>query len=109
MVKNSFKDKNKVLMAEVVGVFLGDGCLHKRKDNNYSAFISSDKREIDYVNYLKSLFLKIYQKSPFQVYWDVTQIRLITRHNIANHLQKYGIIPCNKVKNKVRFPKWILG
>ena len=95
-------------LSEMIGVFLGDGCFHIKKNNSYFIFISMDKKDKEYTKYLKNLFLELYPNEKFVIYECPDQVRLINRSKkFGNDIIKKGIIPGDKVKNKVKFPIWI--
>ena len=60
-------EKDKVL-AELIGIILGDGHVHKRTEKSYldSALVVSLNRidEPEYVNYVKNIIYRVFNKNP---------------------------------------------
>lgn len=96
-------------LAEIVGIMLGDGCLHLNKSKKYNTMISLDKKEGDYANYIKILFSKFFTDYTFSIWECRNQLSIAnTSMVVGKKLIDAGMHEGNKVKNKVTIPPWIL-
>lgn len=93
-------------LAELVGIFLGDGCigdyqvkvtLNREDDRNYAFFVSS-------------LIKKVLKEKPTWSERDNNTINLtLSGVNLIEILEDLGLRRGNKIKNKIKFPEWILN
>jgi DNA-binding transcriptional regulator WhiA len=97
-------------LAEIIGVMLGDGCLYKIKNSNkFQIRVTSHKEELNYVQYLKSLF-RNYFDYTFSIENQKTSLSLRnTSVFVGECLISFGLTPGNKVNNKITIPKWIFS
>jgi intein/homing endonuclease len=96
-------------LAEIMGVIIGDGCLYKiKKRNKYQTTITSDKKEIKYVNELKVLF-ESYFKYKFSVMdmGNALQLRNSSKA-VGEQIINVGFKAGNKIENKIVIPVWIV-
>ncbi len=95
-------------LAEIVGIMLGDGCLYKEKrSNKYQVAVCLDKKEQDYLHYVKKLF-----EEEFSYKFCITNLgnaNLLRNGSvkIGEILVELGLKPGNKVANEVEIPLWI--
>ncbi len=97
-------------LAEIVGIMLGDGGLHLNKSNKYNLTISSDKKELEYLESVKSLFTDYFKSYTFSI-WECKE-KLSLGHTsvfVGEQLIKAGLKHGNKVNNKVQVPTWIFS
>jgi len=95
-------------LAEIIGIMIGDGCLYLDPLNKYQTTISFNKKEKDYLYYVKNLFEE-YFKYKFCI--TEAENELLLRNTsvfVGKTLIESGLINGNKVKNKVVIPNWIL-
>lgn len=94
------------LLAEFVGIMLGDGGFR----NDYQITVSfNGKKDRAYAANIRKMAKRLFGIS------SVLYIReengradiVITARNLVEFLQKIGIKKCNKVKNQIDVPKWI--
>ena len=58
-------------LAELCGIIAGDGCItYYEKNGDYRVQIFGDYKEIEYHNYIKTLFQNIFNKTPKTIYKD---------------------------------------
>ena len=100
-------------MAEMIGIILGDGHLHKRNEHNYnySALIISLNQTDDpeYVTYVKVLMQQLFGQEPKLHKRKGTKgidLRLYG-DNLVEELIALGLETGDKVKNQVKVPNWI--
>lgn len=101
------KDKSEEL-AEIIGIMIGDGCLYLDPLKKYQTTISFNKKEKDYLDYVKNLF-ENYFKYKFCV--TTAKDEFLLRNTsvfVGKKLIEFGLINGNKVKNKIVIPSWIL-
>ncbi|KKU18773.1 MAG: hypothetical protein UX31_C0006G0037 [Candidatus Nomurabacteria bacterium GW2011_GWA1_46_11] len=93
-------------LAELIGVFLGDGGLTSHQATIYlSALVD---REYSY--FLAGLIQRVFRVKP-SIYERINDhsIRLaISGVYFVNSLEDLGLKRGNKMKNKIRIPKWVL-
>lgn len=92
-------------LAELVGIVLGDGNIHKFK-RCQRLLISCNSTDKDYIKHISFLVEKILKKKP-----TVKQRRNVQCTDVYVYMQRVdealGIPAGNKIKNNVRIPKWI--
>jgi DNA-binding transcriptional regulator WhiA len=94
-------------LAEIVGIMIGDGCLYLDPLNKYQTTISFNKKEKDYLFYVKNLFERY-----FNYKFCITEAKneLLLRNTsvfVGKTLIESGLINGNKVKNRIVIPNWI--
>lgn len=100
--------ENKLELAEIIGIMLGDGCLYKeKKHNRYQTTICFHKKEIDYLRYVKILF-----ENYFKYKFYITEIEheMLLRNGslrVGKKLISFGLHSGSKIDNKVIIPSWI--
>ncbi|MFX1277297.1 MAG: LAGLIDADG family homing endonuclease [Promethearchaeota archaeon] len=100
-------------LAEMIGIILGDGHVHKKSEKSYldSALVISLNRvdEPQYVNYVEKLIIQLFNIQPrFYHRKDSKSLDLkISDDDIIDFLISKGIKTGDKVKNQVSIPKWI--
>lgn len=97
-------------LAEIVGIMLGDGCLHRTKKGYLHSMIAFHKEELFYLNHVKILFESYFYPYIFRI--DELKDEFMLRNSsscIGRIMMKVGLIPGNKTKNKVKIPKWIFS
>lgn len=100
-------NNNYKMLAEIVGILLGDGCMYKDKYRKYQTVISFNKNEMEYMVYVKKLI-----EEYFQYKFCITELKneFLLRNTskyVGNKLLNAGLMYGNKVKNKVTIPNWI--
>lgn len=100
----SFPKKSK-LLAEFVGILLGDGSISK-KSIAITLHKDDDKQ---YINYVAQICEKLFAVKPTLFYSkkDAVCDVIINRNRLINYLEKLGLHTGNKVKNQVGVPDWI--
>lgn len=108
--KNEFLERNKSKedLAEIIGIMLGDGCLHKDKRGRIHTTISCNKLEKEYAIYLKELFSGYFHQYSFQIV-NATHEFLIRNISttVGRYLVENGLKIGNKIKSEVDIPPWI--
>ncbi len=100
--------ENKLKLAEIVGIMLGDGCLYKEKRRNrYQTIICFHKEEKDYLKHVKNLF-----EEYFRYKFCITEIKheMLLRNSsffVGKSLIDSGLSSGNKVDNESIIPSWI--
>lgn len=93
------------LLAEFVGIILGDGGI-----TNHQVTVSLNyKEDAKYILYVKSLFEKLFSVVPFKtdvIKENCTNI-VASSTNLVEFLEKIGLHRGNKVKQQVDIPKWV--
>lgn len=99
--------KFNVKLAEIVGIMLGDGCIHLDKKKHYHTTVVSHKEEKSYLCYTKNLF-ENYFNYKFRIAEEIDKLSL---RNISvfvgKQLIQAGLFSGNKVENKVTIPLWL--
>jgi hypothetical protein len=104
---SSMKVKHSEELAEIVGIMFGDGCIYKDRLGKYQVSVSFNKKEQDYLLYVKKLFSSFFvykfciseQKNEF--------LLRNTSVYVGSYLIKSGLSFGNKIKNKIVIPDWI--
>ena len=102
--------ENKLKLAEIVGIMLGDGCLYKEKRRNrYQTTICFHKKETDYLSHVKKLF-----ENYFDYKFCVTEIahEMLLRNGslvVGEKLISFGLHHGSKIDNKVVISSWIFS
>jgi flagellar protein FlaI len=95
------------LLAEMVGIILGDG--HLSSDGYYLTINLNFQDEFEYVLYILKLFESLFKIHPIVVKLPnnkANHIRISNRY-IVEFLTSKGLKLGNKVKNQVGVPEWI--
>ncbi len=94
------------LLAEFVGIMLGDGCLSSQFQVGISYNAVTDR---GYGAYLQDLFRKLFglsatiQRRPKARGWTV----VASSRALVEYLQTIGLVRGNKVANQVDVPEWV--
>ncbi len=99
--------KNKKSFSELLGIMFGDGCL-SRSGDKHSIYISGNKDESSYINYINSLFKSIFNKETnvgFRKDENTLFIRFSDK-NVFDIFKKY--LPIGKKYGKLEIPNFIL-
>ncbi len=78
------KSQDEELIGEFIGVFAGDGCLHKTKNYNYRVHLYFNKTEHQYVKDLKKILYTLFGKFPWT--FDRGDIFMLTYSSKRLHL-----------------------
>lgn len=93
------------LLAEFVGIILGDGGI-----TNHQVTVSLNYiKDAKYILYVKSLFKKLFSFVPVRmdnIKQNYTSI-VASSTNLVEFLEKIGLHRGNKVKQQVDIPKWV--
>jgi hypothetical protein len=112
-------DSNEILLeeneslAELIGILLGDGHLHKKGEKSYLGSVLSislnREDEPKYVSYVRELLINIFSEEPkMHNRIDSKSIDLkIYKDQIIDFIITKGITTGDKVKNQISVPKWI--
>jgi len=96
-------------LAEIIGLMMGDGGLYLDRRNRYQTTVAFNKREKNYLIYVKKLFEDLFDyKFCISELKDEFLLRNCSFF-VGNYLIKSGIKCGNKVKNKIVVPDWVLG
>ena len=99
---------SRVVLAEIIGIMLGDGGIYLDYKHKYQLTISFNKKEIQYRDYVKNLFEDYFFPYTFRV--DELASEFLIR-NVSFHLVDYliseGLISGDKNKNRISIPKWV--
>lgn len=93
------------LLAEFVGIILGDGGI-----TNHQVTVSLNYiKDAKYILYVKSLFKKLFSIIPgrMDVIKENCTIVVASSTNLVEFLEKIGLHRGNKVKQQVDIPKWV--
>ena len=107
-----FLEENEKL-AELIGILLGDGHLHKKGENSYLGSILSISinrvKEPEYVEYVRQLLIDLFNEKPkIHPQIDNKYIDLkIYNDQIIHFMIIKGILTRDKVKNQISVPNWI--
>lgn len=110
---NSFNIEDCKLVAEFIGIMLGDGHLHKKGEKSYDGdLLSISLNRVDepeYVEYVKHLIFNLFGIIPVeQPRSDSKAIDLkLYNSDIIDFLISIGLKTGDKVKNQVYVPEWI--
>ena len=104
------KQKRMILLAELVGVILGDGHIsYDTKKHTYSVEIALYSKEPEYILYVVKLIRLSLNVEPTTYHRDsdnTSVVRIFSKEIIEN-LIKLGLKPGHKTKNQVSVPVWI--
>ena len=107
-----YLDENETL-AELIGILLGDGHLHKKGEKSYlGSVLSISLNRIDepeYVEYVKQLVISLFNEEPkMHSRIDSKSIDLkIYNDKIIDFMILKGLLTGDKVKNQISVPDWI--
>jgi intein/homing endonuclease len=110
--KEFFLDENENL-AELIGILLGDGHLHKKGEKSYlGSVLSISLNRIDepkYLEYVRRLLVRVFKEEPkMHPRVDSKAIDLkIYNDQIIDFMISKGLLTGDKVKNQISVPKWI--
>ncbi len=98
---------NDAILAEFIGICLGDGNL-LAEDKHYGVRIILDfKHDPKYVKYVSQIMKLILKRDPAIQAVSGTKVLSIWGNCIPDFLISKGLIPGDKVKNQIGVPKWI--
>ncbi len=105
---------NKLELAELAGIVLGDGSLYFSKKHNAYQFVMTGHKQNDreyYETFLLPLLERNFGKSfTFNFVKGVNMIRIRSqKRKIIEDISKLGIPIGNKQKNNVQIPSWIFS
>lgn len=91
-------------LAELIGIMLGDGNLHKNTPK-----IAFDKRDKKYLEYVEKLFYKIFGIILKKTIYEESNRAYLHCNNlyVVEELLKLGLKRGNKITNQLGIPKWI--
>lgn len=96
-------------LAELCGIVAGDGhIVYNKKHGDYKVEISGDYKELEYFNYIKNLFLSLFNKEPKIITKKDGLFLYISSKKIVEKLISLDI-PAGKKKDKIRMPKWAMS
>jgi len=97
-------------LAEIVGIMFGDGCLYLDRLNKYQTIISFNKKERDYLHYVKNLFETYLVGYHFCITENKDEVLLRnTSIFVGKQLIEAGLKAGNKIDNKITIPEWIFN
>jgi len=102
------RGKSRYDLAEIIGIFLGDGGIYLDKHGKYHLTVSFHKEETSYRDYARQLLERYFAPYRFRV--DKLPREFFVRNisvNPGRHLAEQGLCAGNKRKNKVVIPSWI--
>ncbi|MFX1326803.1 MAG: LAGLIDADG family homing endonuclease [Promethearchaeota archaeon] len=100
-------------LAELIGILLGDGHLHKKGEKSYlGSVLSISINRIDepeYVEYVRQLLIGLFDEKPkMHLRIDSKSIDLkIYNDHIIDLMIIKGLLTGDKVKNQISVPNWI--
>lgn len=99
------KPHKNVLLAELVGVFMGDGSLSK-----YQASVTLHHRDdAEYAVYVSKLIEAVFKVTPRMYQFPKKSALTVTvsRMQLVAHLHAFGLPIGNKTAQRLAIPKWI--
>jgi intein/homing endonuclease len=100
-----------IILAEMVGIILGDGNLWEKEGGYYYVRICGDSiKDKDYlINYVCPLFKKLFGVSPNIIKHKTHNELFLSKGNkdIIFTLKKFGLKTGDKIKNDVGIPDWV--
>lgn len=106
--KNFFKPEKSSMLAEVVGIILGDGGI-----TDYQLKITLNKEtELEYISFVTELLGKIFKEKPCKYFYNNNRRQKICNIsingvNLIKILQNLGLKKGNKITHQVKVPGWI--
>lgn len=100
-------------LAELIGILLGDGHLHKKGEKSYLGSVLSISlnriEESEYVEYVRQLLISLFNEKPkLHARIDSKSIDLkIYNDQIIDFMILKGLLTGDKVKNQISVPNWI--
>ncbi len=89
-------------LSEFFGIMIGDGGM-----SNNQLIITLNSLEVQYIEYVSSLILKLFQQKPaLYKRENITQIVLSSK-DLVNKLHAKGLLIGNKIRQNVGIPVWI--
>ena len=96
-------------LAELCGIIAGDGCItYYKKNGDYRVQIFGDYKEVKYHNYIKTRFIRLFNKAPKTVFKKDGISLYLNSKEIISKLIKLGL-PAGKKKDIIKIPKWVLS
>lgn len=98
-----------VELAEICGIFLGDGCISK----NQIRVTLNRVTDAEYIVYVQDLIRRVFHVTPALYEFKDETKRMVkdvtlSRVGIIRYLSSVGLLPGNKVRRQVDIPEWIL-
>ncbi|MEK6857384.1 MAG: hypothetical protein AABX39_02225, partial [Nanoarchaeota archaeon] len=95
-------------LAEIIGILMGDGSLYLDKKNKYHTVICFNKKELQYLNYVKNLVENFFQGYSFNKVELTNEffLRNVSVY-VGQKLIEFGLRNGNKISNKLVIPEWI--
>lgn len=100
-----FFPRRSTLLAEFIGVMLGDGGISK-----YQSRITLDiKRDKEYVFFVAGLIEKLFKIKPSVYRWRKrsTCVIVVSSVDLVKFLVRQGLVIGNKIKQSIRIPSWL--
>ncbi len=95
-------------LAEIIGVILGDGSLYKDKKGKIHINIAFNKKEEDYLRYVKNLIETYFCSYKFcKINMPTEYLLRNVSVNVGTFLIEKGLKVGNKKINNVGIPEWI--
>jgi intein/homing endonuclease len=96
--------KKSKILAEFIGILLGDGHISK-----YQVGITLSSDEKQYRGYVAKLVFKLFGITPTIVNHKSRKATtiVVSRKSLVEFCQKFGFVGGNKIKNQVDIPEWI--
>ncbi|MEE9379189.1 MAG: LAGLIDADG family homing endonuclease [Candidatus Lokiarchaeia archaeon] len=110
---NEFFLEEDEILAELIGILLGDGHLHKKGEKSYLGSVLSISlnrvEEPEYVKYVRQLLIGLFNEKPkMHPRIDSKSIDLkIYNDQIIDFMILKGLLTGDKVKNQISVPDWI--
>jgi intein/homing endonuclease len=103
LVKINKPNKN-ILLAEFVGIMLGDGGV-----NQYNITITLSSKEKDYLGYVEQVVKKLFRVTVrIHFHTDAKAVTLsVDRKQLVDFCKSIGLTQGNKIKKGIDIPKWI--
>jgi intein/homing endonuclease len=100
-IKKPIKNK---LLAEFVGIMLGDGGVNK-----YHTTITLSNKEKQYVFFVSKIINKLFNIKPkiYKLKYANAVDIVVNRKQLVDFCQKIGLVKGNKVKQQIDIPEWI--
>lgn len=98
------------LLAEILGIMLGDGCLYKDSRNKYQTIVTLHLQEEQYAHYVKTIFKKFFEGYSFTIFKKKDHLRIVnTSVHVGSELIKAGFLSGDKISNNLTVPSWVFS
>lgn len=100
------RPKKSAVLAEFIGIMLGDGCLHNKYQVSISFNSGTDRQ---YGVYLQQLFKVLFGVSATLTHREGTCEGCVTASSraLVEYLEQLGLVRGKKVRNQVDVPSWM--